>query len=189
MSKGYIGLGGRQYTPLFPAPLSDSRAKWGIDPSEWVTATLNIPTRSKQVTILSPTPLPYLRDIELLDSQDGANYKNKLGCIQEECWLINYDDTQVASGLAVVNSSVAWVGLYDRTLEYAYLAWATEGSDIETLLTSDPLRFLLFRFPEMPVAFLPLRALTSKWYRWSKSGELLLAFNALERRLTGSQNE
>ena len=124
-----------------------------------------------------------------LCQQHFEELREKLSSISEECWLINYDDMQAASGIAVVNSSVAWVGLYDRTLDYAYIAWATDGGELASLLALDPLRFLLFRFPEMPTTFLPLRALTSKWYRWNKPGELLLAFNALERRLTGSQHE
>lgn len=187
-AKGYIGLGGRQYAPLFPTALSDSRARWGIDIGDFLQKEINLPARSKQVTVLAPRLFLSMRDIELLDSQDGANYKKKLESIYGECWIINYDEAQVASGIALVNSSVAWVGLYDRTLEYAYVAWSKDGSDIEALLASDPLRFLLFRLPAMPTTFLPLRALTSKWYRWNSAGNLLLAFNALERRLTGSQN-
>jgi hypothetical protein len=131
-----------------------------------------------------------MKDIAVLDSVEGTNYREKLLSIEEPCWLINYDESMVASGIAVVSSpSLSWVGIYDRSVEYAYLMWASDGSDVEDLLRTDPLRFLMFRLPSMPTVFMPMRALTSKWYRWAKQGDLLLAFNALERRLIGHSNE
>lgn len=191
MAKGFIGLGGRQYVPLFPCNHEDTKSRWGIyhTEDEIIPVSLSIPSRSKRAQVL-PRGTIDIATLGLLDSLDGENYLCKLKAIPDQCWMVNYDGAGLASGIAIVNSDVVWVGMYDKTLDYSYLMWADDPSDVDTLLADDPLKFLIFRFPQMPTVFLPLRAaMTSKWHRWMRSGNLLLAFNALERRLIGHSDE
>ncbi len=117
----------------------------------------------------------------------GVNYRAKLLALCDEMpceflGMMNNVSTSTHGSLAVLGD-VSYFGLYDKVADTSYIVWGQE-SDLQTLQRMFPLRYLVYRFPQMPVAFLPGEVLCSKWRRWTKgSSSLLHAFNALEMRL------
>lgn len=199
--RGYFVLGGKGLPAAIDSPLffncalgnltgSADRGQWKFN-STADPQTINIPTRDKQVVLWSSSEneaQKFYNLVSVLDSEEGVNYRDKLISLKS-----NFDD----SFLGVINNvsisthgSLALVGdffyygLHDVSSGTSYVMWTLDSEDLIQLQRQYPLRYLVFRFPPMPVAFLPGEILCGKWWRWTKSSSLLHAFNALEMRLT-----
>jgi len=155
--------------------------------SDYEAHTVNIPSRDKQVTCwASYAGSALAARLSVLDADPGPNYRAKLlaaveGLPNVVAALLN-TSTSTHGSIALIGSQTSYYGLYDQQSDTSYLLWGTP-EDLRMLQVQAPLRFLVYRFPSMPVVFLPGEAICSKWWRWTKSSTLLHAFNALEMRL------
>jgi hypothetical protein len=198
MIKGYFVLGSTgnpvplNLHPLSPLSLagnhtkSNTRGHWEIF-TQKAPQTVNIPTRDKQVLWWShPEDNRFAPLISVLDSEPGLNYRSKLLGLQEKLsspflGVINNVSTSTHGSLALIGD-FTYFGLHDTASGTSYLVWTDDDEDLQKIQQQTLLRYLVFRFPKFPVAFLPGEILCGKWWRWQKSG-LLQAFNALELRL------
>lgn len=157
-----------------------------VSESDFACQTLNIPSRDKQVLIwYSMERLIFSDLIEKIDSEPGPNYRAKLLAILEILdpafqGVINNASTSTHGSLALLNPEGCY-GLHDNYSSTSYFMWGSEN-DLRSILIANPLRYLVYRFPTMPIVFLPGEIICSKWWKWSKLN-LLHAFNALEMRL------
>jgi hypothetical protein len=198
--RGFFVLG----APGVPAPIdshifadvvvgnhtgSANRGHWRLsDLPE--SQTINIPTRDKQVILWSSIKSEerkFYNLVSVLDSEEGTNYKDKLMTLRSKMddsfiGIINNISTSTHGSLALVGNFV-YYGLHDVSSGTSYILWTEDPEDLFQLQRQYPLRYLVFRFPPMPVVFLPGEILCGKWWRWTKSSSLLHAFNALEMRL------
>lgn len=151
---------------------------------------LLIPSRDKRVEVFASSPL-LAADLETIDSDHGPNYRTKLlqvmdGLPSDLMGVVLNESTSTHSSIALVaGSDLHLYGLYDTQRQQAHLLWTTDPQVMLELLARSPLRYLVYRFPILfqNCVFLQIETICSKWYRWTKSGQALQAFNALEQRL------
>lgn len=170
---------------------SQNRGAFGIH-TDWTTSILNIPARDKQVTLWAASDEieEFAIKMEFIDSSDGHNYKSKLLAMQDTLHfnfrgMVNNVNVSTHGSLALIGD-FNYVGVVDQHTQSVYIAWSDTpfqatgyfGSDCD-----DANRYLVYRLPKMPVVFLPSENICAKWYKWQGSRNMLLAFNALERRL------
>jgi len=195
--RGFFSLSGKARMPL---PTFTHFADWGrgicgIDVEGWASRKLSIPTRNKQVLLLTENgaDLGNFTDfMATVDASEGANYQEKLRAFLEGCdagfrgLVVNLNTSNYVSLALVAASEVFVLGVQDQHTETCYVVWATEESDLQALLDTDPLRFLIYRFPKLEndALFFSIETLVYKWHKWGQThASTLLGFNALERRL------
>ena len=205
---GYFVLGGPS-TDLIPLPNffnhyhgnhigARSRGSWVID-TNFISHTINLPSRDKQVQVLVSEKRFEALFVELLSSIDSnyvnQNYRTKLTNIQTELdsefiGIVNNNniDSHGSMGIVTNTNPFYMTGLHDTRFGSSYVLWSTDENFVHKILQSDPLRYLIYRFPTLVNSslFFQSEAVCSKWYRWLKTHDSVLhAFNALERRLFG----
>lgn len=153
---------------------------------------INMPSRDKQVMLWEETPeeTDFVQCMSVIDSEPGTNYREKLLKMLAKLprnfvGAVNNVSTSTHGSLAILGD-LEYFGLHDLQTETSYFVWGT-SNDIRNLQLTNPLRYLLYRFPPMPAVFLPGETTCSKWWRWTKNNPLLHAFNALEMRLNNGQ--
>jgi hypothetical protein len=202
MIAGSLSLGGKQTPIQLPVTtqatnqisgrLAHTRGHWLLA-SDRPYETISIPSRDKQVELFGD--LTVLRaHIETLDSTEGPNYLSKLTELMESHTtdgflgaLVNVNTSTHSSMAFVARRPIHFYGLYDTQLDHAYIVWSTDPTVLQQVVQPNPLRFLVYRFPVLhnSCMFLAFEAVCAKWWRWTRNGVDLLAFNALERRLFG----
>lgn len=202
MIAGSLALGGPQIPlalPLPPASLSvtgnigaRTRGQWAIV-ADMESRVLNIPARDKQVQLITNS-FHIESTVSQLDSMDGSNYKAKLQQLLSDAGpgfqavIINHNvSTHSSFGIVTAGSELYLWGLYDDQLGQAYLLWSSDMNEIVNVAASNPLRYLVYRFPvlQWDCLFIQIETICIRWWRWTKNGTTLRAFNALERRLLG----
>lgn len=200
--KGYLVLGGTNIPPELPF-LKPVVARGNHTGSkfrgQFVLCTtapskvLHIPSRDKIVSVWSDGDLEsFAQHVGTLDSQSGVNYRSKLASMVEALGpgftgLINNEGTTNHGSLAIISGAdLFYYGLHDTFSDVSYIMWGTP-KDLDTIRYSYPLRYLVYRFPSMPIVFLPGEAIGSKWWRWTRANSLFQAFNALEMRLANGR--
>jgi hypothetical protein len=171
------------------------RGNWSLSP--FPELTVSIPSRDKQVEIRSPVASQLYQRVSVLDSSPGPTYRSKLldllgymddlVCEGPRIAVLNNISTSTHGSLALLGDFV-YFGLHDPQANVSYLMWTTEPGDLPMLQARYPLRYLVYRFPQIPVVFLAGESVCSKWWRWTKSAPLLHAFNALEMRLSNGSS-
>lgn len=204
----YFVLGGTNSAPRLdtgePRIIVDSRRGHfnagyfeAVAPELEFEANVHLPSRDKQVSIWTCSFAPALTcEFETLDSRmRELNYTAK---IKQALQNINFEGRAIVvnrsssshDSVVLIDtqaSDLGFFGLHDCYANVSYLMWNTEHG-VQNLLQASPLRYLLYRLPKLSVVFLPIEALRSKWWRWSKGGSLLKAFNALEMRLVNGSD-
>jgi hypothetical protein len=191
--KGYFVLGGTNPPQLPVTGFSGNhtgtrtRGQFVIS-TEHQAVTVNIPSRDKSVAMWAPEyALTALQSrIAVLDSEPGPNYRAKLLTLLQDMpadfsAVLSNESTSTHGSLALLGS-LTYYGLHDSHTDTSYLFWGTP-EDLLYIQHTNPLRYLLYRFPQMPGVFLPGEVICSKWWRWTRNASLLQAFNALEMRL------
>lgn len=203
MIAGSLSLGGKQVPAVLPVTstahtLIEGRVAHRV--GHWFLATdlesdvLSIPSRDKQVTLIGHM-LNLRSKIEVIDSSQGENYLAKLIDsvvldAQDPLFsgvLVNHNTSTHSSMAFATRSPIYFYGVHDQQADHSYLVWSSEEDVLNRITAHEPMRYLIYRFPvlENGYLFLPFEAVCAKWWRWSRSGTGLLAFNALERRLFG----
>jgi len=207
MIQGYLCLGGGQ-EELFPQfayykgePVGPNRGRWGLNAPELREQILSIPSRDKQVQLLYNNSLAvFSAGLAKIDSENaGGRYRDKLKALLPSMDLdfagvVNNKTNSSHKSLAIIVSSdveLYLTGLFDTRMGCGYLVWADDPVVVSDVLAREPLRYYLYRFPVVSydVLFFPIETLCSQWHRWIRGGNLLQAFNALERRLFGLNAE
>jgi hypothetical protein len=202
--KGYMALGGGEevifphFTQYEGEGVGPKRGRWKMD-TDLKTNVLSIPSRDKQVQLFADEErFAFAPLMATIDSTEGQNYRAKLRQVLQELsprfvGVVNNISTSTHRSLAFITGEtpIYFYGLFDTKHKGAYLAWGTDPMDIQPLLLSDsdPLRYLIYRFPILmhDALFLPQERVCALWYTWIKRADYsaLQPFNALERRLFG----
>jgi hypothetical protein len=191
MTRGYFILGGGNIPlPTFSSPLlntvGSTKDKGGFSlETDLTNFSLEIPSRDKHVSIWSETDA-VVDSIATIDSFLGsADYQSKLTALnlRQTCIILNIAQH---SSVAIVGDFFCY-GLYDSKLRTAYYLFTDDANDLSRVLSQDPMRYLIYRFPLLQGAcFIQSEAVCSKWWRWMKTHQSVLhAFNALEHKLHG----
>lgn len=189
MFRGYFILVGNNPLPTFSVEVigtvGSTRDKGGFClESTLVPQTLSIPSRDKQVILWTSKDI--ISRIATIDSFMGsADYQSKLEAMQLAVQGVILNKGQHSS-VALLGNFFCY-GLFDTQLRSAYYFFTDDDSDLSRVLGSDPLRYLVYRFPLLKTAcFIQSEAVCSKWWRWMKThNSVLHAFNALEHKLHG----
>jgi hypothetical protein len=204
MLDGYFNIGGGSpiELPSFTEPTSHLNLVGARDKghcalhTNWNDSILDIPARDKSVKLWSASDQgreALSRSLSHIDSsQSGSSYTEKLSFIraQDAAFILNVNkDTHGSFALISGNRQIHIHGLYDTQLKSSYLVWSLDKDRVDAIRHSDPLRFLVYRFPVLDggrVVFVQAEAVCSKWWRWLKSHQSQLhCFNALEYKLYG----
>lgn len=197
--KGYFVLAGTPHQELIDDEWllgnhtrNNLRGAFGIH-TEWSTRTLNIPSRDKQVMLWADENQldTFASAMEFIDSHEGPNYRAKLRVLLDSMptgfrGVINNLNVSTHGSIALLGD-FHYLGVFDQQQKTAYLIWDATPFDNQGYFGADcedANRYLLYRFPLMPVVFLPSENICAKWRKWSGAPTgMLLCFNALERRL------
>ena len=196
--KGYFVLSGAPDQELLDAEWftgnhtrTNLRGAFGLY-TDWEKRVISIPSRDKQVVVWAENHLEnFSAYIEHIDAQDGVNYRAKLLNLLTNLpcgfkGVLNNVSTSTHGSLALLGD-FHYLGVLDQQQKTSYLVWSDSkfddvgyfGADCE-----DAKRFLIYRFPRMPVVFLPSENVCAKWRKWAGAPlGPLLSFNALEKRL------
>ncbi len=187
---GYFVLGGLEsdipeyLTTYCDHHLGDRpRGRWHLS-TDHQQITINIPSRDKQVMLWSNYPEEFSTRMSTLDSQfSGLPYLGKLQRsvsslpLDFEGFVNNRNKDSHSSFAVLVPQGIDTVGLHDPKTGASFLLFSSVA------LGPPPERYLLYRFPQTKVLFISSEATCSKWWRWTSKSSVLLAFNALEKRL------
>jgi hypothetical protein len=190
MIRGYFILGGGSVPlPTFTGELvntvGSTKDKGGFClESDLPMQLMNIPSRDKQVMLWTSDDI--LSRIATIDSFMGStDYQTKLEAMNLGVQGVILNKGQHSS-IALLGDLLCY-GLYDTRLHIAYYFFTDSKADLSRVLSADPLRYLIYRFPALETAcFIQSEAVCSKWWRWMKTHQSVLhAFNALEHKLHG----
>lgn len=202
MIAGYFTIGGGSpiELPTFESSLhkgnlvgSRDKGHWCLE-TDWDTAQLDIPSRDKSVHLWADKNLSGLEQkLAHIDSdQTGMSYLQKLQSSfpnsEFSAFILNVNKDTHGSLALMANTPIFVHGLHDTQLKCSYLVWSDSLDRLNSIRSRDPLRFLLYRFPDLnnQIIFIQAEAVCSKWWRWMKSHQSQLhAFNALEYKLYG----
>jgi hypothetical protein len=195
---GWLSLGGRQATSKLDVPDHGSVVEGTIEArtrGQWMlthdarSQLLSIPSRDKQVQLIGDL-IYEAGAIASIDSEEGPNYRTKLLPLvdveHDFCGALVNRSTSTHSSFAILTNQQLWLwGLHDQYIHHSYLLWSSEPETLHRIVQAQPLRHLIYRFPEPRCLFLPVESICAKWWRWQQGQNDLMAFNALERRLFG----